>query len=368
MVPIKILHLTPFFHPNVGGVETHLSDLISALDNQNYHNLILTYSPITTPNTKYKSIETTGKNITIRRFNWFGGNIFHRLEKYPLLNLIYLTPYLLFRSIIYLTIHPSKIKVIHSHGLNSALIGIVLKKLFKIPKHIVSIYSSYDNVPLNTFANKMICHLLNSTDTVLTQSNDSVAQFKKLGVKNVHRYHHWINLNRFSPDVKNKKFTILFIGRMIPQKGAYLLAKVASKFPQIKFLFIGEGSDYQKIKKLNHKNIHLLGNVKYSKLHQYYQKSHLLIIPSLYQEGWGRVAMESLACGTPVIASNLGGLSELLDPSVSILIKPTTNNLLLAINKLVNQPKTYQNLQKNTRSYALKHFSTNNLDYITLHY
>ncbi len=368
MVPIKILHLTPFYHPNVGGVETHLTDLVSTLDPKQYHQLILTYSPITTPNTKFKSIEKNQKNIIIRRFNWFGGNLFHKLEKHPFLNTLYLTPYLLIRSIIYILYHQPKIDVIHAHGLNSALIGIVIKKFFKIKKLIVSIYSSYDNVPISPTSQNFIKHILNSTQAVLTQSITSVNQLKQIGINNVHRYHHWINLNRFSPSSKNKHFTILFVGRMIPQKGAYLLAKIAHKFPQINFQFIGQGEDFIKIKNLKQKNIKLLGNIDYPNLPHFYQKSHLLIIPSQYQEGWGRVAMESLACGTPVIASNLGGLTELLDSSVSLLIKPTAKNLTLAINKILNQPDLYQTLQKNCRPYALKHFSQKNIKYITRHY
>jgi len=368
MVPIKILHLTPFYHPNVGGVETHLTDLVSTLDPKKYQQLILTYSPITTPNTKFKTIEKIGQNIIIRRFNWFGGNLFHKLEKQPLLNTLYLTPYLLVRSIFYILCHQPKIDVIHAHGLNSALIGLILKKIFKIKKLIVSIYSSYDNVPISPASQKFIKHILNSSQAVLTQSDSSIKQFKKLGINNVHRYYHWIDLNRFSPSTKNRQFTILFVGRMIPQKGAYLLAKITNKFPKINFQFIGQGQDFLKIKNLKQKNIKLLGNIDYSKLQHYYQKSHLLIIPSQYQEGWGRVAMESLACGTPVIASNLGGLNELLDSSVSLLIPPTTKNLTLAINKILNQPDLYQKLQKNSRPYALEHFSSKNIKYITQHY
>ena len=363
----NLLHLTPFYHPNIGGVETHLTDLVSTLDPQKYRQLILTYSPITTPNTKFKKTEKIGQNIIIRRFNWIGGNLFHKLEKHPLLNTLYLTPYLLIRSILYILYHQPKIDLIHAHGLNSALIGLILKKIFKIKKLIVSIYSSYDNVPVSPVSQKLIKYILTSAQAVLTQSDSSVKQFKKLGLNNVHRYYHWIDLKRFSPLTKNRQFTLLFVGRMIPQKGAYLLAKIANKFPQINFQFIGRGPDYLKIKKLKQKNIKLLSNIDYSKLPHFYQKSHLLIIPSQYQEGWGRVAMESLACGTPVIASNLGGLTELLDSSVSLLIKPTAKNLSLAINKILNQPDLYQKLQKNSRPYALKHFSSKNIKYITKH-
>ncbi len=363
MAPIKtILHITPFFSPNIGGVETHLTDLINELDKQNYRNIVLTYSPLSTK-TSYQATEKIGNNSLVHRFRWFGGNIFHRLEKLPLLNLLYITPYLLLRSLLF---RPQKIDTIHSHGINGAIIGIFLKRIFNIKKHIVSIYSTYDNVPLNSLSTKILVKILNHTDMVLTQSDSSMVQLKKLAIKNVSRYYHWVDLNNFQPKKNNHQFSVLFVGRMIPAKNVLLLSIVAQRLPQIKFTFIGTGPDYAKIPQL--KNITLLGDVKYSQLNQYYQSSSLLCVPSKYHEGWGRIIAESVACGTPVISSNLGGTIEAADKSVAIFITPTVSNFTKAIEKLYTNKKIYDQLKDNCRPYALKHYSKKNLSYITHHY
>ena len=103
-------------------------------------------------------------------------------------------------------------------------------------------------------------------------------------------------------------------------------------------------------------------------IHQYYQKNHILIVPSLYQEGWGRVAMEAVASGTPVIASNRGALTELLDSSIAILINPNLKNLKTAIKKFSQNKTFYQKIQKNCRPYAQKNFGSKNIILISQHY
>jgi len=370
MATIKksILHITPFFAPNIGGVETHLTDLTTTLASQNYLNIVLTYSPLTN-NSSYQS-EESHKNIYLRRFSWFGHNLFYRLEKFPFLNFLYLTPYLLLRAYFYLLFHRPLVDTIHSHGLNSAIIGLILKSIFKYKRHIVSIYSSYDNVPFNSFSTRIFVYVLNHADIVLTQSDRSISQLTALGVNpsKLHRYFHWIDTSRF---VSGKKIpnTILFVGRLNPAKNALSLAKCAPHFPKTTFNFIGTGPDYSALFRLSEKysNIKLLGDIPYSQLHKYYSQNSLLCIPSKYDEGWGRVIMESLSCGTPVIASNLGAIPEVVDDSVAILVKPTIKNIAKAI-KLLSINNNYLSLQKNTRSYAIKHFSAKNIDSITRHY
>ena len=53
-----VLILTPFFSPNIGGVETHLDNLVSILDEKGYKVFVQTYSPITTENIPWKKMNT----------------------------------------------------------------------------------------------------------------------------------------------------------------------------------------------------------------------------------------------------------------------------------------------------------------------
>lgn len=361
-----ILIISPFFHPNIGGVETHLTDLVSELSKK-YQVFVHTYSPITTPQVSWEKTEKH-PNLDIFRHHWFGKNIFHNLEKYPILQFLYLTPTLFLHTFIWMAKHHKKISIIHSHGFNAALIGHILSIMFN-KKHIISTHAIYDYLK----PSKLLLKLINQSHITLTLSKASQNQLIDWGVDSnkLSVYKYWINLNLFkASQTKNKQFTVLFVGRLITKKGIKLLIKTAKKMPYIDFKFIGTGplEKYLRNLSIKFKNITFLGKIDNKLLPQYYSQSHLLCVPSLYQEGFGRVVMESVACGTPVLASNLGGLSEALNDSVSILIKPTSKNLFISITRLYKNKDLYSKLSKHCRPYALTNFSSKNILSIIKYY
>lgn len=374
-----IVHLTPFYPPNIGGVETYLSDLISLLQKKGFDNRVLTYSPLTSR--FHAPAYESQPHLSVIRFPHLGFNLFHRLEKHPLLNFIYLTPYLFFGSFIYFLFNNQRLNIIHAHGLNSAFIGLILKLIFKKPL-LVNLYSNYDHVPFNSFFYRLIKFTLNRADFVLTQSQLSLNQLTNLGISpsRLGLYRHWINLDQFSPPPTKsaaKLFlglkpapTFLFIGRLIPQKGALLLAQIAPHFPQAQFVFVGSGPQYQSLLKLSysHPNIIIFPDVDYSRLHHYYQAADYFLFPSQYSEGWGRVAMEAVACGLPVIGSNLGAITENLNSQVSLLFKPTPLNFKSTLKNILLHPQKFRSLSASCRPFALAHFSSKNSQTVTRQY
>ncbi len=370
MATIKkgVLILSPFFSPNLGGVETHLDDLVKELPKL-YRVYVLTYSPLTTPNTKYQKYQRS-PNLQIWRFPWLGHNLFHSLEKYPFFDFLYLTPYLLIRSLIWMISHHQSINIIHSHGFNAAFIGNILSKIFS-KKHITSTHAVYDHIQgLSRF---LVVSVLNSVDHILCLSQSSQKQLINWGItpSKTSLFRYWINLEYFKPTkFPPQKFTILYVGRLLAKKGIRLLLKLAPKFPHLDFHFVGTGPEAKTITTYSQKypNIKFFGPIPNQQVLKYYHQSSIFCLPSLYQEGFGRVVIEATACGLPVIASNLGGLKEALTPEVAILVKPTLNNLAQAITKLSKNKKLYQSLQKNCRPYTLKNFSLKNLTLITKYY
>ena len=135
-------------------------------------------------------------------------------------------------------------------------------------------------------------------------------------------------------------------------------------------MLIGNGPEEQYVEKISrqNKNIQFLGKIKNSELHEFYNSADIFCFPSLYDEGFGRVGMEAVSCGLPVVGSNLGGISEALDDTVSVLVNPTHENLKIAILELYENPDAIKILKKACRDYAIKNFSINNLKLITKHY
>lgn len=375
-----VLILTPFFSPNIGGVETHFDDLVSALDRRNYRVYVQTYSPLTTENTKWRSHEHTGKNIYIRRYRWLGRSLFHRLEKYPLFDFLYLTPYLFFRTFIWLAFNSEKIDVIHAQGLNAAWMGKFYKKIFK-KKLLVSTHAIYE-IDKNSDTAKKIAAILKSADKILTLSKGSEDELISFGVdpEKIGFYDHWVDLESFRPldkkefrnklDLKVSDFVVLFVGRLIEKKGTRVLTEVAKKLPEVKFVFVGLGpdADLLTIAAKENKNILFLGKIVNDQLYKIYNAADLFCIPSQYEEGFGRVNMEAVACGLPVVGSNKGGIPKALDSSVSILVDPTVENLTNAIDKLHKDKKLFALLQGHARSYAENKFGEDKVLLISKYY
>ena len=375
-----VLILTPFFSPNIGGVETHLDNLVSSLDEKGYRIFVQTYSPLTTENTSWKKSELLGNNIQINRYRWFGKNLFHKLESFPFLDFLYLTPYLFIRSLLFMITNSKKIDVIHAQGLNAGAIGVILKLVFK-KRLIISLHAIYTNIGSHGLIASLIRIILNSAHVTLGISNAVNSQFNQTSIKvsSLKKYRYWVDLKHFKPmNLKESRkkigvddrFTVLFVGRLIPIKGIKLLVEIAHELDQIQFLFIGAGplESFLKNASKQNPNIQFLGNVQNYDLPAYYNSADIFCIPSQYEEGLGRVVMESVACGIPVVGSNRGGISEALNKTISILLEPTHDNLKNAIKMLHLDNKQLKALKMDCRNYATMNYSEKNLDLITKHY
>jgi len=136
-------------------------------------------------------------------------------------------------------------------------------------------------------------------------------------------------IQKYLPNIKeNPKHLITFVGKLTDFKGVDLLIKAAQKyekeFPGIMTLIIGHGELLDKLKKqaekLNLKNLYFLGNLPQNELPAFYSSADLSIVPSRV-EPFGLVAVEALACGTPVIASKAGGLPDFINQEVGRLFR-----------------------------------------------
>lgn len=364
---MNILIISPFFKPNMGGVETHLSDLCEYLSKQNHNVYVITYQPLTTK-ARGLSKEIDG-NLRIRRLKWFGFNLFHKLEKYPVLQFLYLTPWLFIYSFCYMVVNSKKIDIIHAHGFTGSLIAKVLKIVFK--KRIVASTHAIYNLKEDSSLSKRIHWILKSFDSILTLSKQSKQELMNIGISEnkIKVYTYWIDLGKFSPvsieSLRQKlnwddKFAVLFVGRFIPIKGMGLLIECAKKFSNnVIFAFIGDGPMAESLKNecSKNKNTVFIGKIPNDMLPEYYSAADVFAVPSLYEEGFGRVIIESIACGTPVIASNKGGIPEAVDSSVGILIEPNADNFARSIQKLIDNPEMLEKMKKNCRKYALEKFS-----------
>lgn len=317
----EVLMLSPFFGPNIGGVETHLDDWCRYLSENNVKTLVVTLKPITI---KRKALSTEERgSVKILRYKWVGGDIFHRLEKYPVLEFLYLTPYLLCCALWTLLVRNYEIKVIHAHGLNAAVVGLVFKKIAKIGC-ILSTHAIYDNKPKSLTA-RVNRWVIKHLDKTLCLSEASLRQIRLWGVpkEKVGRFTYWVNQKIFRPLNKTKArrqlgikncFSVLFVGRLLPIKGVHILLQIAKEHPEWNFIFVGTGPLEKKLRQAESDlgNVFFFGSQSNEKLPVFYNAADVLVVPSQYEEGFARVIIEAMSCGCPVIASRRGGIVEAL--------------------------------------------------------
>ena len=115
-----------------------------------------------------------------------------------------------------------------------------------------------------------------------------------------------------------------FAGRLVEQKGWHVLLSAYEKllsekgYRTIGIKFAGSGPDLFKLQeacgkitqRYPHARIDILGSLDSDELSELYREIDLFIFPTKFEESLGLVGIESLACGTPVIASNTGGVKE----------------------------------------------------------
>lgn len=380
MVKKRILIITPFCPPSVGGAETHLEDFYEYLRTHGCFVYILTYQPITVSK-KGLTLERK-ENLEIRRYAWLGHNLFYKLEKLPaVFNFLYLTPYLLLRSFIFLFFHHDKVDLIHAQGLNASFVAAVLKKIFRKPAF-MSTMALYSFKPGSIFA-KISALVLKGLDKIFAESPESKEETVAIGVpdEKVIVFSHWVNQNKFKPEDKElakrslgwqNKFIVLFVGRAIPIKGGDTLTRIISKInPKINVVVISDAGpllDLFKETAQKHENFLFVGGVPYEELHRYYKAADLFVIPSRYEEGAARVMMEAVSCGTPVIASNRGAIPSVLAESVAVFVEPTEANLKKAIEDLYLNRQKLESLAQNCYPFARKHFGFDNAEVIINNY
>ena len=152
---------------------------------------------------------------------------------------------------------------------------------------------------------------------------------------------------------------VIFAGRLSIEKGINTLIEIGKKLPSdTQLIILGAGPEEQKIKDLakNQENIHYLGYQNKENTISLIRGSDILIQPSL-KEGISSTILESMACGTIVIASNIGGNTELIENRVNGIIKDSndSDSFVEEIIILFNNTKLRQSLENQAQNTVKKY-------------
>jgi len=369
---VKILQLTAHFSPNLGGVETHLDDLVSALTKRNHKVVVLTYRPLISR--VFWKMHETEKDLQIFRVPWFPG-LFYKLVKKPIFEFLYLVPGLF--VVCPFIIFVGRIDVIQTHGLIASFVGVFWGKIFR--KRVVSTTHSIYAFPEKGIYRTFVKWIFKNSSAVLTLSEQSKKEIETLDIEKdkVKVFTYWVDLKNFKPKENKKaarrkfgfkaRFVVLFVGRLVPEKGLAQLLRSFRKWNEdVGLVVVGDGPMKGWVEKVEDdcENLRFVGRIDQKKLPEYYTSSDVTIVPSIHEEGYGRVIIESLACGIPVIGSNRGGITEALDDSVGRLINISPESIKDTVEGFYYKPRLLEGLAKNTIKFAHKHYSEKNVETI----
>lgn len=154
----------------------------------------------------------------------------------------------------------------------------------------------------------------------------------------VHPIHPGVDLDRFHPlpeperaalrrrlGVPDSGRLVVTARRLVPRMGIDVLLQAWPGGPDDRLVVVGDGPSRAALEaeaaRLGRPGVVFAGRVDEEALVAHYQAADAVVVPSTALEGFGLVVLEALACGTPVVASDLGGLSEVLpglDPTLMV--------------------------------------------------
>ena len=164
----------------------------------------------------------------------------------------------------------------------------------------------------------------------------------------------------------HKSNYIVFVGKLNYSKGYDIykdaIIKILDKYENWKALSIG--SESRRNIYINHKQHKELGFINHKKTLEILDKSEIAVVPSRWEEPFGRVALEATACGCATITSATGGLSETNNYLINIK-EIDSEKLYSKINLLIQNNNKRKELQKLSRQ-NIKHKISNNTNVIDL--
>lgn len=374
MSKIRILYINET--SNIAGAETWFLNFLSSLSSPDFEIYVLS-----TAGSFLDEVKKHKVNVLPYEFK-FKDISSNKFIKYPL--------FLFYRIIdtfrIYSIVKDNNISMVHSLNSSGHLINGFLNLFYK-SKTIWHVHSDLNNILYKFFSPLKMVFVSNIKAEITKNAFPSII--------NINVIYNGIEIDKFPLQKKSAQIkTIGFVGRLMPEKGLDELldayAKLKKSNPELKLKIFGEEiyDSKRKGKYTSHlKNKAAILAQKLSidsdKLdiglefcghvfpqQSIYEQIDLLILPS-YQEAFPMVILEAASSGVPVIASNVGGVSEFISEGKSGFMIPPKNSDKLAekIDYVLKNPDIVKECVKNARKLVEEKFTAkiNSDKFLTLY-
>lgn len=204
---------------------------------------------------------------------------------------------------------------------------------------------------------------LRNIDTFITHSHYMNSLMNQEGLKSEY-IPNGISLFDYKPLRKDAiNNIIMYAGRLEKYKGVdYLISampEIILRFPDMKLYIAGEGFCKNEFEALSAKlklenNIFFLGQLDRRQIQKFYETASAVVVPSTWPEAFGLIGIEALSVGRPVVATDVGGISDwLVDGQNGFLVPPKDSGALArAIIKLFSNQDVFLDMMENGRKKA----------------
>jgi len=245
------------------------------------------------------------------------------------------------------------------------------KKVILMPGGIATKVYSTAKDPLTRFLSLLFYVNLNFVDRLVLYSSRLIREggFDKYQGKIVIAHRHFLDFAKFTmkKKVNERSNSVGYIGRLSREKGVLNLVDaipyVLKKKSDVYFMICGDGSLAYEIKrkiKINNleMNTKIVKWIPHEKVPQYLNKLKLLILPS-FTEGLPNVILEAMACGTPVLATPVGAIPEIIkDGETGFLLESNDpQHIADRIIELLDKPDLLKIVSANAYKYVRERFS-----------
>jgi N-acetyllactosaminide 3-alpha-galactosyltransferase len=356
---MKIAMLVPYFYPHTGGTEKYVKDLSLALIARGHQVTVFT------TNTHKAAAQEDMQGINVIRLPAVNLDFMMLPVSLPF-NLKLLKGY----------------DIVHSHGPSFGFTKSVGKKA-GIP-HVLTFHcdttfsGNLGHIPMPKFSTNIVETLGNRlgrtacrmVDAIISTTESYASSSPVLKGFKYHAIPIGIHTGAFDTardkggitEESRKRNQVLFVGRLVANKGVDYLVKAVSRVketvPNVHLVICGEGEQKPFLVKLI-KDLGLSGNVTfYGKVSldiitHLYSTSTMFVLPSVNRlEAFGIVQLEAMACETPVIASEIPGVKDVMDVGKSGLLVPKEN--VEALSKAIHSMLSNYDKTREMGRYARK--------------
>ena len=396
---IKILHITPYFLPNIGGAEIGLYNLCEALNNIGVKSFVLTNGQSFEGNILNKLRIRPRINPKIRNYEKIGNVTVFRYKLVIFLRFLNSLLAKISNNILPIQhiegvfkackiIKNENIDIIHlQYFKNTSLLGYFAKKILKKPLMINLVGDDiYDPIiPVHDNQWRYYSKLLikcSATVAACTFVKNLVKE--KTGREDIQIIPYGVNTNKFKRleefgvshlkkkyDIADNDKVVIAVQRPDSRKKVeiliYAAKKVIDKLPNTKFLIIGDGPERAKLENLTKElyltqNVIFTGKISEDELLRCYSIADIFSIHTLH-EGFGIVYIEAMSMGLPIVTTYAHGNEDIIENGKNgFMVEPNNSNKLAEkIIFLLTNDEIRNDIARHNREEAVEKYDLNNI-------